>query len=873
VEKSLPHNIDAERATLGAIFLDRDAIIPLAAWLQPQHFYIEAHAWIYEAQITCYYRRTPPDLMTVADELRRSERLDQVGGIPFLVELANGVPTAFHVEYYARIVERTAVLRRLIQAGAKITALGYDEADDVEQTLDAAEQEIFNVSQRRGLQDFVSLHELVDQYYEYLSEVQERGPDMTGLPTSFVDFDRMTGGLHASDLLILAARPGVGKSSFAMSIAFNVATQQRVPVGIFSLEMSRDQLLQRLLATYTGIDSQKLRTGRLSTSELQVLLDAMGQLSSTPIYIDDTPGVTVNEVRSKARRLRAEHGLALLIVDYLQLMSGSGRRNDNRVQEVSEISRSLKGLARELNIPVLALSQLSRAVEGRTSHVPVLADLRESGCLAGDTQVYLPDIGICRRIDQLVGHSDFNVLALNTETWQLEPRPVTNAFTTGRKTVYRLTTRLGRSLRATANHKFLTIEGWRRLDELAPGMRLALPRRLPNPAQATMSEAELALLGHLIGDGCTLPRHVIQYTTNESALAETVASIAVQIFGNAVVPRINQERGWYQVYLTASAHLTHAVRNPIATWLDHLGVFGLRSYEKRVPEQVFAQPADGIAVFLRHLWATDGCIQFHGGKHYPSVYYASSSAELIRNVQSLLLRLNINAAIRRIPQLRKGRDQYHVVVNGKHEIVRFLHDVGALGTSKLAHRSAILKYIEQRPTNTNRDVVPNQIWRQLVVPAMQTAGITARQMQAALGNAYCGTSLYKQNVSRERAARLASIVLSKELTKLAQSDVYWDEVVGIEYDGEEEVYDLTVDGLHNFIANDILVHNSIEQDADLVMFIYREEMYDKDTDKKGIAEIHIAKHRNGPLGVISLFFDHRTTRFRDLAPYRAPEGY
>lgn len=389
MEKSLPHNNEAERATLGAIFLDREAIVPIAAWLLPEHFYTQKHAWIFEAQLACYNQRVPPDLTTVADQLRKTERLDEIGGVPALIDLSNSVPTAFHVEYYAKIVERTAVLRRLIQAGGKIAALGFDESDDVEQTLDAAEQELFNVSQRRGIQGFVPLAQVVEQYYEYLTEVQERGPEMTGLATGFIDFDRITGGLHKSDLLILAARPGVGKSSFAMTIAFNIAMQQRAPVGVFALEMGRDQLLQRLLATHTGIDSQKLRTGRITTSELQLLMDGMGQLSSAPIYIDDTPGVTVNELRSKTRRLQAEHGLEVLIIDYLQLMSGSGKRNDNRVQEVSEISRSLKALARELNIPVIALSQLSRAVEGRTSHVPVLADLRESGSIEQDADMVM----------------------------------------------------------------------------------------------------------------------------------------------------------------------------------------------------------------------------------------------------------------------------------------------------------------------------------------------------------------------------------------------------------------------------------------------------------------------------------------------------
>ncbi len=389
MDKQLPSNLDAERATLGSVLMDRDAIIAVAAWLAPDHFYLEKHRWIFEAMLNCYARRVPPDLQTVADDLRRTSRLAEVGDLAFLVELSNSVPTAYHVEYYARIVERTAVLRRLIQAGGKIAALGYDETDDVEQTLDQAEQELFSVSQRKGMQGFMPLAQIIDQYYEYLNDVQERGPEMAGLPTHFIDFDRLTGGLHKSDLLIIAARPGVGKSSFAMSIAYNMAMMNSSSVGIFSLEMGRDQLLQRLLATFTGIDSQRLRTGKVSTQELQTIMDAMGQFSSAPIFIDDTPGITVNEVRSKARRLQAESGLDMLIIDYLQLMSGSGRRNDNRVQEVSEISRALKGLARELNVPVLALSQLSRAVEGRTSHVPMLSDLRESGSIEQDADIVM----------------------------------------------------------------------------------------------------------------------------------------------------------------------------------------------------------------------------------------------------------------------------------------------------------------------------------------------------------------------------------------------------------------------------------------------------------------------------------------------------
>jgi replicative DNA helicase len=871
MEKSLPSNIEAERATLGSILLNRDAIVAIAPWLSASAFYLEKHAWIYEAMLACYNARVPPDTRTISDELRRHERLDPIGGVSYLSELVDSVPTSYHVEYYARIVERTALLRQLIVAGGKIAALGYDEQDDLETTLDKAEATLFEVSQRRSTQDFIHIGQIIDSYYEQINYLQEHRGEVVGVPSGFRDLDEVTGGLQRSDLIILAARPSVGKTSLALSVAYNVATLHQATVGVFSLEMSREQLVQRLLSLDTGINTHNLRTGHIRDTELQVLMEAMGRLASTPIYIEDTPGLSVLEVRSKARRLQSQSGVDLVIVDYLQLMAG--RRTDNRVQEVSEISRGLKALARELNVPVLALSQLSRAVEGRTTHVPMLSDLRESGCLAGDTLIYLPDEGIYRRIDELVGHSRFNILALNTETWKLEPRPVLRAFATGAKPVFKLTTRLGRSVRATANHKFLTIQGWKRLDELVPKMRIALPRALPSTTEATMSDAELALLGHLIGHGCTLARQPIHYTTNDLTLAEIVANLAVEVFGEAVKPRISQERQWYQVYLAAGYRLTHGVRNPVAKWLASLDAFGLRSYEKRVPEKVFQQPAVSIAHFLRHLWATDGCVHLsHGVKHYAGIYYASSSYQLARDVQSLLLRVGINAVLTRRSQGGKGRNQYHVIVSGKDDIERFFAQIGTIGQSKTIHQLAITNFLSKRSANTNRDVLPREIWRQFAVPAMHGAGMTTHQMQTQLGNAYCGTGLYKQNVSRERAIRLAQVVGSTDLLQLANSDIYWDEIVSIEPDGEAEVYDLTVEELHNFAADNFIVHNSIEQDADIVMFIYREELYDKETDKKGIAEIHIAKHRNGPTAVVPMRFDPNTTRFTDLT-YRTPDGY
>jgi replicative DNA helicase len=513
------------------------------------------------------------------------------------------------------------------------------------------------------------------------------------------------------------------------------------------------------------------------------------------------------------------------------------------------------------------MSQLSRAVEQRHDKRPILSDLRESGCLAGESRVYLPDEGVYRPIRELVGQSGFNVLAVNTQTWELEPRMVTRAFATGRKPVYKLRTRLGREIRATGNHKFLAFDGWRRLDDMGPGLRVALPRELPGPDEQTMSDEELALLGHLIGDGCTLPRHAIQYTSNDRELAELVAALAVDVFGDSVRPRIKRERTWYQAYLPATQRLTHGVRNPVAAWLDELGVFGLRSYEKRVPKAVFAQPPEAIAVFLRHLWATDGCIRAAKGRQYPVVRYDTSSRQLGIDVQSLLLRLGINAKRRTVPMPGKGRPLQRIDVTGRDEVASFLAQVGGLGPTRSEAHDAILAGFSAsagRP-NTNRDVIPREAWATIINPARAEAGITTRELQSLLGTSYCGSTLYRSNLGRERASRVADAIESDELRRLATGGVYWDEIEAIEPDGVEDVYDLTVDGLHNFVAEDMSVHNSIEQDADLVMFIYRDEYYNEESDQQGLAEVILAKHRNGPTDAVKLSFLKRYAKFADLA--------
>jgi replicative DNA helicase len=380
-----------------------------------------------------------------------------------------------------------------------------------------------------------------------------------------------------------------------------------------------------------------------------------------------------------------------------------------------------------------------------------------------------------------------------------------------------------------------------------------------------MGEAEVALLGHLIGDGCTLPRHAIQYTSKDRDLAELVASLASEVFGEAVRPRIKAERTWFQVYLSSARRLAHGVRNPVAKWLDELGVFGLRSWEKRVPDKVFAQPPHLIATFLRHLWATDGCLRVDRKTGVAVIRYDSSSEVLTRDVRSLLLRLGINARTTRVEMGTKGRTIHSLNVFARNDAERFLCAVSAVGVRKRRQRLELIQLFERRPRNPNRDTIPNTAWRSLVVPAMHRSGVTTRALHRRIGTRYSGSALYKNGLSRERALRVADAIDSDELALLAMSDVYWDEIVSIEPDGVEDVYDLTVDGLHNFIADDIVAHNSLEQDADLVMFVYRDEYYNEDTDQQGLAEIILSKHRNGPTGIERLSFLKRYAKFADLA--------
>ncbi|MGG0239595.1 replicative DNA helicase [Bacillus rhizoplanae] len=386
-DRTPPHNIEAEQAVLGAIFLDQEALTSASEMLMPEDFYRTAHQKIYQMMLDLSDKGEPIDLVTATAALANQNLLEEIGGVSYLAELAEAVPTAANVGYYARIIAEKSILRRLIRTATHIVSDGYEREDDVESLLNEAEKKILEVSQRTNTKGFQNIKDVLVTAYDKIELLHNQKGEITGIPTGFTELDRMTAGFQRNDLIIVAARPSVGKTAFSLNIAQNVATKTDENVAIFSLEMGSDQLVMRMLCAEGNIDAQRLRTGSLTSEDWAKLTMAMGSLSNAGIFIDDTPGIRVSEIRAKCRRLKQEHGLGMILIDYLQLIQGSGKSGENRQQEVSEISRTLKGLARELEVPVIALSQLSRGVESRQDKRPMMSDIRESGSIEQDADI------------------------------------------------------------------------------------------------------------------------------------------------------------------------------------------------------------------------------------------------------------------------------------------------------------------------------------------------------------------------------------------------------------------------------------------------------------------------------------------------------
>jgi replicative DNA helicase len=670
--------------------------------------------------------------------------------------------------------------------------------------------------------------------------------------------------VDSADHLYLAGRAMIPthNSALALDIARSASVRHGLTSVLFSLEMSRNEITMRLLSAESRVPLQAMRTGQLSEDDWTKLARRMSEVVDAPLFIDDSPNMSMMEIRSKCRRLKQRHDLRLVVVDYLQLMT-SPRRVENRQQEVSELSRSLKLLAKELDVPVVALAQLNRGPELRTDKRPLLADLRESGCLTARTRVVRADTNEEVALGDLVaaGERDVPVWALDDRLKYVRAT-LSHAFPTGRKQAFLMRLASGRQIEATGNHRFLTLDGWVPLTKLPPGSRIAVPRSVPAPlAPERWPTDRVVLLAHLLGGGSFVRSQPIRYASADEANLSAVAE-AARHFGITAVRDDCPEARVPALRLPAPFKLGRGCRNPVASWLDELGLSGLRSHEKFVPAGIFQLPADQVALFLRHLWAADGSVTINRNGRSGCIHYGSTSRRLLDDVASLLRRFGISARIHAVPP-GPHRPQFTLDVSGRDDQMIFLQEIGSLGAGR-QQCERLRQILEDSEHNTNVDTIPPAIWHR-VRSILAERGMWHRRFAGATGTQSCGSTLWKRPPDRGSLATVATVLASVELELLATNDVLWDEIVSIEPLGDQDVFDATVNGLHNFIADGIAVHNSIEQDSDVVILLHREDAYERESPRAGEADLIVAKHRNGPTTTVTVAFQGHFSRFADMA--------
>ena len=881
--KVAPHSKESEMMVLGCMMTSINSLNVAADLLDESDFYHTEHKIVFSVLKAAFFQDKPADVHLVAEELKRQDRLKAVGGIAYLTTLVQFAGTSAYIDEYAELVKDKAVLRRMIHAAQEVEKKALKEPDDVSAALDEAQAMFFSISQSANPLAGKLLREILvgiksENQTPFLKELEKRqerfrefGPEkgaITGIPTGFLEFDKIINGLNKSNLMILAARPAMGKTALAINIAENVCFHHGIPVGIFSLEMSADQLVHRIVCSQSQVMSDKIKTGNLTGDEFQRIVESVNRMQGHTLIIDDQAGLKITDLRARARRMRESYGIEFLVIDYLQLLSGSGanKSQENRQMEISEISRMLKTLARELNIPIMCLSQLSRRVEERQGHRPLMSDLRESGCLSADTVIRDASTGQCYTIKELAERevqTPFAVQAIDPKTWKSGIYQMTNVFYSGKKTLYALKTRTGRLIKASRNHPFLKLEGWTALENLKVGDKIATPRSISSATpQNGMCKEELILLAHLIGDGCVLPKQPYHYTSADLLNIDSVKQSAEKLF--KIRPRLVRQKNWYHLYLPSPYRLTHHKKHPITNWYDQLGLKRVHSYEKKFPEALFSCDKERLKLFINHLWSTDGNISeknIPGRKTTGAIYYASSSRILVEQLQHLLLNFEIQSSLRTQKSKYEYRHMHHLYIEGSQDQLKFLKEIGSNGVRGQIVPDLIHK-IEQINPNPNYDVIPKEAWSLFIEKKKNDLGLSWRSLFAKFNQSY-STTVFKRGISRRRMDVLFQALPLQELYDLSHSDVYWDEIVSIRELGEEDVYDATVPSVHNFLANDLYVHNSIEQDADIVMFLLRREYYDPQ-DKPGQGELIIGKNRHGAVGSVHLAYRKEIARFENL---------
>ncbi len=761
-ERVPPQDMSAEQSVLGSMLLNKDAIAESLQSVKAHDFYRPAHESIFSAILDLFGRGEPADAITVADELTKRGELARIGGASYLHELVQAVPTAANASYYAEIVHERAVLRRLVEAGTRIVQMGYGQGEgDVEDIVNRAQAEVYAVAEKRGGEDYVILSEVLDQTLTEIEAAAGRTDEMIGVPTGFIELDELTHGLHPGQMIVVAARPAVGKSTLGIDIARAAAIKHNLTTAVFSLEMSRTEITMRILSAEATIQLQDLRKGLKGQEQWNKLARIMGKIGDAPLFIDDSPNMSLMEIRAKARRLKQQHNLKLVIIDYLQLMT-SGKKVESRQQEVAEFSRALKLLAKELEVPVIAISQLNRGPEQRTDKRPQMSDLRESGCLPAETRILRADTGAEVTIGELArsGERDITVWALD-DGLRYTKRTMTHAFSTGTKPVFRLTTASGKTVRATANHPFLTPSGWKPLADLDRGDKIAVARHVPSPVMVTPGWTDADVYAAALSFPSTDPEHVI-------------------------------------------------------------------------PDEIFCLPKEQIATYLNLVWEFSGRVTAGEG---PSPIVAwNMSRRSLEGIARLLLRFGIQT----IHETHRCEGDPLLYVDGVDSVRRFLQEIGSPHKER-EDGEELLDSIRGQGADLAR--IDAKVWSDLE-RTLSEHGDEGDQGQVAL------------------LTRVESSLAAGEMELSATNDVAWEPIWSVEPDGVEEVYDATVLDCHNFIANGVAVHNSIEQDADVVILLHRDR---SDPERDGEADVIVAKHRNGPTKDIVLAFQGHYSRFNNMA--------
>ncbi len=878
------YNLNIERAVLSAIIFDPQIFEEIASKLQPHDFYLPFHQHLFGAMEELTREDKPIDEEFLKSKLNATNNYNEVA----LLDILSANPISNTNAYLGEIKSRSSK-RALATLATTIKKVTVEDDLPVEEVMNLVEKKLYEITQNSTSEDFREAKDITLAMLEEMNRLKALGNSkLLGTDTGFRNLNDRTSGFGKGDLIILAARPAMGKTSLVLNIT-QKAIERGEGIAFFSLEMPAEQLMLRLLSTETSIPLQKLRIGDLTDEEWSRLSMATDKMATRKLFVDDGGYATIHHVRSKLRKLKSQYPeISMAVIDYLQLMSGDNK--EGRQQVISEISRGLKQLARELEIPIIALSQLNRGVESRDNKRPMLSDLRESGCLSGDSIIIDAVSGKRYKIEELA--SDKSLLPMKTKSMsddlKVQNFNITNAFFSGEKMTYRLTTKSGRTIDATANHKFYRVNGWVRLDSLEVGDKVATPNRMSvDRKKDSLSDNELILVAHLLGDGSILKGQPYHYTNEDMKNIEIVKKVAKELFD--IEGRIVQQENWWHIYLTSPYHLTHNKKHPITLWYEDLNIDRVRSYDKKIPDSIFECSDRAIKLFLRHLWATDGSMTMQKQKNRRdkvTVYYASTSYILANQVQSLLLRVGIISKLREVKQIKgvkKYRPSYHVIIQGKDNLEKFLKNIGSYG-KRGENSEEFLKSLSDIKANPNNGCIDKIVWQTYIKDAKENANISWRVVCEELNMSYCGSTLFKSGISKDRMKKISEFLDDKNIKNLANSDIYWDEIVSIEKREKVKTYDLTVDSVHNFVANDIIVHNSIEQDADIVMFVYRDDVYreaaEKEREMKAKAngqeyenkfenkpeeetELIIGKQRNGPTGTVKLVFQKRFTRFVD----------